>query len=197
MHNRHWAWVLGTATAGVVAGHSLLYAAVAPDPAGRQGFLDATGHSYWRVALLAGIMLGTASLAVLLLRHLRAGLYGSSAELPGYRRLALWLSGIQLLGFTALENLEQVLGGGQLPGAINAELIPIGMVIQVVIALVLSGLLRWMARAAEIIGSAFSKHPPPSRSHRPLLAAVPTMGSGRICEACRGRGPPHGFLLTD
>ncbi len=182
--------------AGVAAGHWLLYSAVAPSGSQREDLLQATGHTYWRIALLTGLLLGFASLAVLVLRHFRAGLYGAAADLPGYLRLALRLSAIQAVGFTALENFERTLAGGSLGSLLEDDLLTLGLLIQVVVAFVIARLLRWLAHAAEVIGSALQRVPCPQS---PAIVAFPSpslLGTGRICDTGRGRGPPAALLLS-
>lgn len=196
MFKRHFSWVLGAALAGMVAGHPLAYAAVAPRHGDRAGLLALTGHSYWGVALLAGLMFGVASLGVVVTRHFRAGLYGASATLPGYFGLAARLSCLQLGLFTAVEALERVSAGRPVSTLMDGDLLPVGLAIQLLIALVSSGLLRWLARAAEVLGSSLREAFVPAPDSIVVATFVPILGCGRICEACRGRGPPAVFLLA-
>lgn len=196
MFKRHFNWVLGVALAGVVAGHPLAYTIVAPHHGERAGLLALTGHSYWGAAVLAGIVFGLASLGVVVARHFRAGLYGASATLPGYLGLALRLSCLQLGIFTVVEALERMSAGQPVSSLMDADLLPVGLAIQLLIALVSSGLLRWLARAAEVLGSALKDAFVPDPDSVLVTTSVPILGSGRICDACRGRGPPPVFLLS-
>ena len=196
MFKRHFNWILGAALAGVIAGHPLAYTIVAPHHGERAGLLALTGHSYWGLAVLAGLVLGLASLGVVVTRHLRAGLYGASATLPGYLGLAMRLSCLQVGIFTAIEALERVSAGQPLSTLMDADLLPVGLAVQLLIALVSSGLLRWRARAAEVLGSALKVASVPDPGVVAFTSFVPMLGSGRICDACRGRGPPQVFLLS-
>ncbi len=186
-----WSWVVGAGLANVVAGHTIVYALIS-SRANRAGVLAGTGHSYWDAAIFASAFFGTAALAVLVARSFRRGLYGRARALPGYLNLATRLACIQVVTFTAMEVLERVAAG--LPVPIPEQgVLPIGVLVQVLVALVAAGLLRWLARGAEALGIALRPAPHPTAPGVVVSSRSEFFAPGRICGAHRGRGPPLTF----
>jgi len=62
------AGTIGPAFAGVVAGHTLTYFAAFPGSNDRAAYLAATGHSYWRSALVLALLLEVLGLGVVAAR---------------------------------------------------------------------------------------------------------------------------------
>jgi hypothetical protein len=178
------AWLGGLASSGVIAAHLLAYFVAAPDGHHRTELLATTGHGSWTYV----VALALGSLVACL-----AGVAWSTATVGEGRlvwgRCARRLIALQVLGFTALE-----LGERALHGVAGAELVAepvflIGLVAQVVVALVAAALLRLFIRfVARLTRRAKLERPAPSLSFfatdvitRRVRVAV---GAGTL------RGPP-------
>lgn len=132
----------GMAWGGVVAGHLLAYAVAHPHPAIRHEQLAVTGHgSFHAMLLLAALSsgLGLASAGVRSLRG-RAVPRGSST--------ALVLAAIQIPAFALMDLAER---GFSLSSFVTDPAVPLGLVLQVVFALVLSRLMRVVAWAVRSV----------------------------------------------
>jgi hypothetical protein len=143
----------GVAAAGAVVGHMVAYALAVPEGTARLALLLTTGHAYWSAAIAAGLVLGLVSLATTLLRHFRAGLLPGQPRphLP-LGRLAAQLAGFQVAIYLVQELLERVAVGAPLASLLDARLLGVGVVVQVVIATCLAILLRTAGAAAEAAG---------------------------------------------
>jgi len=181
----------GVAFAGVVAGHSLAYFAALPAGVQRDTYLAQTGHSYWHNALVVALVLEVLGLAVVALRSFRAGLRGTLPISLGARQLAIRLALIQVGAFTALEAGERVASGAGVSGMFAHHLFVLGIAIQLLVAVAGALLLRWLARAAEALGSALrGRRPSRGGSRRTLLEGLPVRALRFLCDASRGRAPP-------
>jgi len=181
----------GVAFAGVVAGHSLAYFAALPGNIQRDTYLAQTGHSYWHKALVFALLLEVLGLAVVALRSFRAGLRGTLPMRLGVRQLATRLALIQAAAFTALEAGERVASGAGVSGMFAHHLFVLGIAIQLLVAVAGALLLRWLARAAEVLGSALRRQ----RASRAgsactLPDGLPVPALRFLCDASRGRAPP-------
>jgi hypothetical protein len=143
----------GTALAGAVVGHILTYLVAFATPHSRQAALDEAGHSYWNLAVATAIAVGVWSAGVLVLGRLRrtrryerseGGLFHSAG------RLAL----LQVTLFICLEVGERLAAGAPLRGLIGHDLLPLGLVFQVLVALGLALMLRALATVVEIVARA-------------------------------------------
>jgi hypothetical protein len=180
----------GTAFAGAVVGHVLAYLVAFVTPHSRQAALDETGHSYWNLAVAAAIAVGAWSAAVLVVRHFRRG---NREELPneGLARSALRLAVLQVALFACLEVSERLAAGAPLRGLLGHDLLPLGLVFQVLVALGLALILRVLATVAEIVARTLLELPRlrPIRAW-PLptlrLQPAPLLLSGGL----GSRGPP-------
>jgi hypothetical protein len=181
----------GVAFAGVVAGHSLAYFAALPGGVQRDTYLAQTGHSYWHNALVVALVLEVLGLAVVALRSFRAGLRGTLPISLGTRQLAIRLALIQAGGVTALEAAERVASGAGVSGMFAHHLFVLGMAIQLLVAVAGALLLRWLARAAEALGSALrGRRASRAGSGRTLPEGLPVRALRFLCDASRGRAPP-------
>ena len=92
-------------------------------------------------------------------------------------QLAGRLAGMQVAAFTALEVSERLRSGIPVGEMFHNHLFPIGIAIQLVVACVGALLLRWLARAAEAIGSLFGRRPVARRPRvvlrRPQILDIP------------------------
>lgn len=181
----------GVAFAGVVAGHSLTYLAALPGSNERGAYLAATGHSYWRNALMLALLLEVLGLGVVAMRGFRAGLRGTLPIDHSGPQLAMRLAVIQVGAFGALEAGERLVSGAAVAGMFSHHLFVLGIAIQLLVAVAGALLLRWLAAAAEALGIAFRVPGAPralSGLDVPDGLAAPALQF--LCDASRGRAPP-------
>jgi len=183
----------GAALAGAVVGHVLTYLVAFVTPHSRQAALDETGHSYWNFAVATAIAIGAWSAIVLVVRHLRrnARRDRSRRATEGLIRTALRLAVLQVTLFACLEVGERLAAGAPIRGLLGHDLLPLGLVFQVLVALGLALILRALATAVEVVARALSE-PPRLRPlsswplPRPALQPSPLLLSG----GWGARGPP-------
>jgi hypothetical protein len=181
----------GVAFAGVVAGHTLTYFAALPGSNERGAYLAATGHSYWRNALVLALLLEVLGLGVVAMRGFRAGLRGTLPIEHSGPQLAMRLAVIQVGAFGVLEAGERLVSGAGISGMFAHHLFVLGIAIQLLVAVAGALLLRWLARAAEALGVALRAPGEPralSGLDVPDGLAVPALQF--LCDASRGRAPP-------
>jgi hypothetical protein len=179
-----------SAVAGLVLGHFLAYLAFIPNRVLRDLALSASGHAYWAFGVVTAVVVAAVSAATLVTRHFRAALAGCSVDFPAYRPLAGRLIVTQIAGFAALEAAERLLSGHGLAQILDAQFLSIGFLSQVLVALGLAVLLRWLARAAQVVGELLRSARLPRLSTSVFPRCTNEICLGRICEVSRGRGPP-------
>jgi hypothetical protein len=156
-----------TALSGLVSGHLVGYALLAPGEAARDQLLSTSGHGYLtRLTTLAvgsAILAGLGSMMLGVLRR-RAQL----SHVSGVRWLAIRLIGLQAGGFIFLEILERALAGAPLSGL--PAVLAIGVPVQALVAWIGAVLLAVIERAGEAIAAAFDRPlpRPRDRSRRPV-----------------------------
>jgi hypothetical protein len=128
-------WLGALAFFGVVAAHVIAYQVAAPESHAHNQLLESTGHRYWIVVV--AIALGA----------LVAGLAGFGARVwlgapPVNQRshsaiaaIAVRLAPLQALGFLALETGERFVSGAGPEGLLAEPAVQIGLLTQVVVAL--------------------------------------------------------------
>lgn len=179
----------GSALAGAVVGHFLTYLVAFVTPHSRQAALDESGHSYWSLAIATAVAVGVWSAAVLVLRRFRDG---DREPLPdrGLVRSARRLAILQVTLFVCLEVGERLAAGAPLRGLIGHDLLPLGLVLQVLVALGLALMLRALATVVEIVARALeAPRPRPLRAWplpTPALQPSPLLLAG----GWGTRGPP-------
>jgi hypothetical protein len=181
----------GVAFAGVVAGHSLTYFAALPGGNERGAYLAATGHSYWRNALVLALLLEVLGLGVVAVRGFRAGLRGTLPIRHSARQLALRLALIQVVAFGALEAGERLVSGAGVSGMFAHHLFVVGIAVQLLVAVAGALLLRWLAAAARAIGASLRRGAAATAcaaAGLPGGLALPALNVA--CRASRGRAPP-------
>jgi hypothetical protein len=132
----------GLAWVGMVAGHLLAYALVYPLPHDRMEHLAATGHGTLPLHAICALACAPAVITVVAILRLR------QREAP--RPTAQWLAAIQILGFVLVESVERGSSAGSLLGD---PAFLLGLVLQVVIALLAAGLVRVVTRAVSMLVS--------------------------------------------
>lgn len=182
---RRWA-VPGLAVGGVLLGHAITYAGLAPGAIAREMLLAATGHAYLGAANRLGLLVAVVTLAALVLGRVVGRRGGDLTPGEVARRLVVF----QLAAFVALEVAERLGAGAPLAGLATA--LPAGIVIQALVAVSLAALVRWLLRATDRVATLFGKAPdaptsasitsfPAAAWYRPALAPA-TVG---------GRAPPR------
>jgi hypothetical protein len=179
------------AAVGVVVGHWLAYILSVPRPHARARVLMASGHGYWMVAVKGAVILGFVSVGSVLARHLLERLR------PGERRPTTWtsawvrLSFLQVLAFTAMEVAERLAAHAPVGEMFDHHVFTVGLLVQVLVALVGGLALRMLARGAEglVEGFARSAFSRPRSVADPLdrFFVLPRPGLGGAAAA---RGPP-------
>lgn len=130
--------VAALAGGAMVLAHWIAYLIAIPNSHSRAHVLVSTGHDYWLYAAAAA---------------LAAGVFGASAfirarlaEGDDIRGLGLRLAGMQVIGFLALESVERVWSGHPWTDVLSEPVVAIGVVAQILVALIGVTLLRGVAR---------------------------------------------------
>jgi hypothetical protein len=157
----------------------------------RNSLLTQTGHSYLNVALPVAALLELVAVLALAVRHFRAAREGGPTLRLSFPQLAARLATVQAAAFTTLEIAERIRSGTPVGEMFQNHLFPIGVVIQLLVALTGALLLCWVARTAQAMGARLR----PGRSFKrtpgiqlPQVHCLPT--SSAHCLASRGRAPP-------
>jgi hypothetical protein len=145
----------GTAALGVIVAHGAAFVMAAPNPHVRQELLASTGHGYWAVAIAAGVGLFVAALAGVVWSGLRTPQPASAGNV--FRRFASRLALLQVVGFVALEAVERVAVGGSLAELWTTPVVGLGIVAQVLVALVGAALVATLIRVVAAVASALRR----------------------------------------
>jgi hypothetical protein len=184
-HDRRTVVTTSVAGAGLVLGHSLAYALATPQAHAREQLLHATGHGYLPFATQVAMLAAALSLAALFLsrlgRHGGRGSFGVDVA-----RLA----GVQSAAFVAMEVGERLASGASLLDLVHGPLLAIGLVVQLVVAVVGALALRLTERAAECAESLGRS--PANRASATLTLAIASAGAPRrpTMRAPTNRAPP-------
>ncbi|HUL86414.1 MAG TPA: hypothetical protein VLX89_12955 [Actinomycetota bacterium] len=177
--------VLGVALGGVLIGHELTYAVLQPRAASRAALLASTGHAYLGLADHAALAIGIVSLAAFFLSRL-----GRRDDDPSFVELLGRLAGFQILAFATIEVIER-LGVGAPLGDLE-RILPVGAVVQLIVAAAAALLLRSVLRAADAVASALGSAPPALASASVgLVAWTDVVHSAAAPLRVRGRAPPR------
>jgi hypothetical protein len=136
MSRSGWAFrglLAGLAAVGVVVAHAIAYLIAVPDPSLRNALLFVTGHEGWSlvIAVAAGVL--TFGLSGFVLSEAAEG--GPKAR-PSIWSIALRLAGMQTIGFVVLEASERLLAGSGLETLWSEPVLTIGLLLQLVVALI-------------------------------------------------------------
>jgi hypothetical protein len=157
----------GFATAGLLVGHALSYLVAIPDPHHRDLLLDRTGHDYLPAATEAAIIVALAGVAALLVRAWSARGAAAGERLAP---LAATLAVVQVAAFVGQEVLERLLAGVPLAELAHDSVLPVGVVVQVTVALAGAALLRWLSgTSARIVRAVLSRR---AATARPALVCI-------------------------
>ncbi len=172
---------------GVLAGHALTYGVLDPSEPIRRSALRSTGHGYLATANRLTLSLTVAIVAATVLARL---LRGAGAE-RGIGWLAARLIPVQIMAFASLEIGERLLAGAPLHDL--GRVLPLGLAIQVSLAILAAAGLRilWRAagRAAAVLGGAAAST---ARRSSLMPAAAPTVHVRTLILGARppARAPP-------
>jgi len=100
---------------------------------------------------------------------------------------------IQVAAFTGLEVGERLVSRIPVAGMFANHVFALGVVVQILAAAAGALLLRWLARAAEALGSSLRRPATAGTARRigfPVGPGVPALRY--LCESPRGRAPPQG-----
>lgn len=141
----------GTAALGVILAHGVAFLIAAPNPHLREDLLAATGHGSWAVAIAAGVGLFAAALGGLIWDGLRRS--GDEGVGDPFRRFAVRLALLQVVAFGALEAAERLAAHGSLAELGSAPVVAIGVITQVLVALVGAALVAMLSRVVAALAS--------------------------------------------
>ena len=182
----------GVAVAGVVAGHTLTYIVAVRQPGHRDAILNETGHSYWTGAVAAAIVLGVLAVTALGIRVARGA--REPRDPHRFARVAPILAVGQVVAYAAIELVERILTHVPFSALLDHhELLPVGVAIQVGIALAGALALCLIARTIRLVAEALRD---PRRRHEaptwtPAAAWNPPVLRSRALRGAWGlRGPP-------
>jgi hypothetical protein len=164
----------GFAAAGLLVGHTLSYLIAIPDPHHRDLLLHATGHAYLPAAAQAALLLALAAVAAVVAR---AWSGRGTAPTERITPLAATLAAIQVGAFVGQEVLERLIAGAPFGDLVHDHLLPIGIAVQIAVALGGAVLLRWLARTSARAVSALSRIR--TSLPRPTLVLSPVGGRSR------------------
>ncbi|MDQ3915356.1 MAG: hypothetical protein M3323_08525 [Actinomycetota bacterium] len=179
------------ALAGLLAGHAASYFVVAPDTHDRAALLAMTGHSQHGPLGTLAVAAAFAGVIGIVMGCVRAR---CSVAGPGVSRVrvAALLWAVQTAGFVVLEAWERGHGAA---GLLQEPAFLIGLVVQLVVALVATALVMLVRVTVDALLRLFAA--PPSEASAPLLpatrrAAVPATSVGRAAWNLRGPPSPAG-----
>jgi hypothetical protein len=181
--------VFGIAVAGLVLGHLATYALRYPDPDHRGLVLASTGHAYLPALAHLACLLAAAALATIVGRSWGGG----DRSVRSFAGIAAALVIAQASGFVGPEILERVVSGSPLHELFAGPLLAIGVVAQVLLALIGAAIATWLRRTTERLSAAVPAARP--RMWRPP-ALVPLVAVDRgswtpvVVGVRPGRSPP-------
>ena len=184
-------WLGGLAAFGLVAAHCLAYVLAAPDHAGMSLLMDAAGHRYWGLAVGVGMGVALGGAVWFYVR----GLHSARADLGRFNLFvfaAPRLGILQLLGFALLEASERTLWGAGLAHPMEERVVVVGLLLQVVVAIVSASVLSLLAKLAKLVAGYFKRT---IRAPKILIEFGPgAIFSPRVLLLAGGggaRGPPR------
>jgi hypothetical protein len=181
--------VFGAAAAGLVLGHALAYLIAIPDPHQRAFALQRAGHAYLPALDQAVMMLAIAGVATVVVRAFaRRG--GGANERFG--RVAALLVVVQTSAFAGQEVLERLVSGAPLGELAHDQILVIGVLVQVLVAIVAAGVLWLLARTSSRLAATSVIHVRLPRERTMLALTVTAVRPHALLLATAGsiRAPP-------
>ena len=140
----------GLAALAVICAHSLAYLVVSPDPHHRAQLLSTTGHDRWNLIVVVGFGLFVASMIHFAAGRIRSvGVMTPSGTL--YRFTVPRLAALQVGAFIGLEVLERWLSGNDPTALLSEPAVLIGIVLQIVCALLGAFLLVGLVFVVQVL----------------------------------------------
>jgi hypothetical protein len=154
--NRRWTGALGVATAGILAGHWLTYLLDVPQAQTRASDLARTGHGYLPVAgQLATVCMAFTLASVFWGRVTRP----RAGRAPTITTLAMRLAALQAGAFVVMELVERAVAGAGFADLLHGGLLPLGVALQLALAVVGAVLLRLVLRAGDLVAATVLARP--------------------------------------
>jgi hypothetical protein len=172
------ATAVGLAVGGVLLGHAISYAVVAPHAHDRAEVLASTGHAYLGFANDVGLVLGLAGLAMVFLERLTRAPGGRPV---GFAEVATRLLAFQMAAFGGMEVLERLSAGVSPLDLLHGGVLPVGLAVQALVALATALTIRWLLRAAERFAAVLATAAPlptPTTGGVVLVPPAPTPARG-------------------
>jgi hypothetical protein len=145
--------VFAFAVGGLLVGHAISYLIAVPDPYHRDLVLARTGHGYLPTVAELALVMVLAAAASVVGRTLRRG----AGPEPSFASIAVRLAALQVVAFAGQEVTERLVAHVPLAELMRDHVLVIGLVTQVVVAvlgaLILGLLSRAAATVAEIVRS--------------------------------------------
>jgi hypothetical protein len=147
--------VFGAAAAGLVLGHALAYLIAIPDPHERAFALQRAGHAYLPALDQAALMLAIAGVAAVVVRAFARRRDGATER---FGRVAALLAVVQTSAFVCQEVLERLVSGAPLGELAHDQILVIGVLVQVLVAIVAAGVLWLLARTSSRLAATSLSH---------------------------------------
>ena len=180
----------GAAAAGVAFAHGLAYLLAEPNSHAREELLASTGHGSWALMIPAAMALLVAGLAGFVWTRVRRAPADSPSAifLEAAPRLAL----LQTVFFVLLEAAERLSTGHSLVSLAAEPVVVIGVVGQIVVALLGAAFLALFSKVVDAIVAAVRRSAlrAPRSLPRRFLADTPSLGSRLALGGPTVRGPP-------
>jgi hypothetical protein len=177
----------GLAAAMLVAGHAITYVLVVASPSARERLLAVSGHGYWRTAVLAAFVFGVYGAG----RTVADGIRRTAGAPARYTTLVRRFAALGAASFVALEVSERLASGAPLGDLIGRGIVPIGLVVQAVLALAAAAVVRLLYQAGVAAASGGNVSPRPRLVARVLRPSVASLVPTAVADGGWGvRGPP-------
>jgi len=147
--------VFGAAAAGLLLGHALAYLIAIPDPHQRAFALQRAGHAYLPALDQAALMLAIAGVVAVVVR---AFARRRDRATERFGRLATLLVVVQTSAFAGQEVLERLVSGAPLGELAHDRILVIGVLAQVLVAIVAAGVLWLLARTSSRLAATSLSH---------------------------------------
>lgn len=183
-------WLALLAFAGLLGGHLLSYAVIAPHGHERTELLRVTGHGLQDLFGPLAIAALIAAAVGFIGSQLRSDPRDGDAGRAGPRRPAVALWVMQTLGFVALEATERALSSHPVTELVREPAFLVGLVAQLFVALAGTLLIAALRRTAEVIRRLMAWAPPSQGAVERYTPATSTPRSSFRHYSWSLRGPP-------
>jgi hypothetical protein len=182
--------VLVVLVAAAVLGHAIAHLVAIFSPAARHAVLAETGHVHWPVVAVVALAASLYAAGSMALRHARAGAAGRMADIC--RWLAPRVAVAPLLLYMTGEAVEPVVVGVPVADLLQRGVLVWGFLAQLLVALLATLLLGWLARTAALVGGLLARPPrlAPAVRRPPRLVVNEVIANAMIPGPLPARGPP-------